>query len=192
MDTQDRANEDMLRAGGELTADARKWLAELGTTEETKAFRICDESSANWYLSKIANIEAEKERVRTQAAAIVKQLESDRESLEYLYQGELEAFVKSRIEENGGRRKSVHFLQGTCAFRTVPARFAVTDKEAAGLHAAVNTMDEVYVQTFSVEAYRQYAEEWLQKTGELLPGIEQVPARESFSVRFGKKGEEAE
>ncbi len=37
-------------------------------------------------------------------------------------------------------------------------------------------------------AYLEAARKTLAETGELLPGVEIAPERESFSVRFGKAG----
>ncbi len=36
-------------------------------------------------------------------------------------------------------------------------------------------------------AYRQAAEKALGETGEPLPGVEVVPERESFTIRFGSR-----
>ena len=44
-------------------------------------FMVNDEKSANWYLRKLANIDAEQKRVQTQAAQIVAQLAADADGL---------------------------------------------------------------------------------------------------------------
>ena len=150
---------------------------------ERKEFHITTEEAANWYLRKQANIEAEKQRVKAQAEAIVKRLESDAESLRHLYEAELQEYVRQKLSESGNRRKSVHFLQGTCAYRTVPARLKM-DEDYEGEYPA-----EFYETTpvFQRAAYLCHAEERLQQCGELLPGVEVEPERETFSIRFGKQ-----
>ena len=147
---------------------------------------VNDEKSANWYLRKLANIDAEQQRVQMQAAQIVAQLEADADGLKHLYAGQLEAYCQARLNETGNRCKSITMLQGTCAFRTVPAGFQLTDtnaalrfaKECGGMLKTVETLD--------AEAYRVAADHALEAYGELYPGMETTPERESFSVRFGK------
>jgi hypothetical protein len=102
---------------------------------DPEQFHITTDAAANWYLRKLANLEAEQRRIQQQAAAIVKQLEGDAERLRYLYEGELAEYVQQKLTAAGSRRKSVHFLQGTAGFRTVPARLIVTDERAAIAYA---------------------------------------------------------
>ena len=89
------------------------------------------------------------------------------------------------MEQNGNRRRSVAFLQGSCSFRTVPASVRVADMGAA-LSYAQESLPEVIRPTLGSTAYRELAAKHLQETGEVLPGCEPTPKRESFSVRFGK------
>jgi hypothetical protein len=158
-------------------------ITEPTETVETDRFHIDSDGAANWYLRKLANIEAEQRRVRAQAEAIVKQLEADAERLRYLYEGELEEFVRQKLSTSGSRRKSVHFLQGTAGFRTVPKCIRIADTLAA-LDYAIRCLPEaVKMQAvLDTAGYRQVVEE----TGEMLPGVEVVPASESFRVSFGK------
>ena len=82
--------------------------------------------------------------------------------------------------------ESITLLQGTCAFRTVPAGFRLTDtaaalrfaKECGGMLKTAESLD--------AEAYRCAADHALEVYGEQFPGMESVPEREAFSVRFGK------
>jgi len=149
-------------------------------------FTINDEKSANWYLRKLANIDAEQQRVQTQALQIVAQLQNDADGLKHLYASQLEAYCRARLQETGNRRKSITLLQGTCAFRTVPAGFRLTDtnaalrfaKECGGMLKTVESLD--------AEAYRAAADHALEAYGELYPGMENVPERVAFTVRFGK------
>src|SRR5579862_5226360 len=97
------------------------------TTEQPAAFLIDSDERAEWLLRKLANLEAEKARVQTQAEQILKQLESDAERLRFLFGAQLEEYCRRKIEASKSRRRSVTFLQGTCAFRTVPATVKVTD-----------------------------------------------------------------
>jgi hypothetical protein len=159
---------------------------ETSTTVEAQEFHIDSDAKANWYLRRLANIEAEQRRVQAQAAAIVRQLEGDAERLRYLYEAELEEFVRQKLSTSGSRRKSVHFLQGTAGFRTVPAAIRVTDTLAAIDYATRHLSEAVKTQqVLDTARYRKCVEE----TGELLPGVEMTPEHETFRVSFGKQEE---
>jgi len=155
--------------------------AAASSTDEM--FHINDEKSANWYLRKLANLAGEQQRVQMQAAQIVAQLEADADGLKRLYEGELKEYVRRTLSAGGNRRRSITLLQGTCAFRTIPAGFRIYDNAAALDHAMAHVPDAVdTICVLSPVAYRRVVEE----TGEILPGIETTPERESFSIRFGK------
>jgi hypothetical protein len=156
---------------------------------EATSFHITDDVGANWYLRKLANLEAEQRRVQAQAAAIVKQLEADAERLRYLYEAELQEYVRQKLASAGSRRKSVHFLQGAAGFRTVPAAICVTDTLAALDYATLCLLGAVKTQqVLDMARYRKQVEE----TGELLPRVEVTEAYETFKVTFGKEERGAE
>jgi hypothetical protein len=159
------------------------------TTEpaERSEFHIDNDGAANWLLSKLANLEAEKKRVQQQAQAIVKQLESDAASLRYLYESELQEYIRQKLAAGGNRRKSVHFLQGTCYFRTVPESLRIADTLAALDYAKRCQPEVVHTHTvLDTARYQEWARDVLQKTGELLPGVEVTPEHETFRLTFGK------
>jgi hypothetical protein len=146
-------------------------------------FHINSDEAANWLLRKLANIEAEKARVKSQAETMLRQLDGDAEGLRFLYESELQEFVRQKLAASGARRKSVAFLQGTCAFRTAPASVKITDPKAALDYAREHLSLFVHtqtVETLDTAAYRIYADD------RDLPGTERVPERETFSLRFGK------
>ena len=174
----------------ELTEEGRAAVldTQTETTETAETFCINSTDRANWLLRKIANLDTEKARVKAQAEAILHGLDTDREGLLYLYGSQLEAFTRQELERQGSRRKSLTLLQGTCSFRSVPARFTLSDPGAALFYARENLPEAIKtVETLDRTAYLHRAE----TTGELLPGIESVPSREAFSLRFfGKDGTE--
>jgi hypothetical protein len=100
------------------------------------------------------------------------------------YGAELETFARETLAARGSRRKSLPLLQGTLSFRTLPAALRVADAETAYLHARTACPELIETrQELNTTAYRELTE----ATGELLPGIEAVPERESFRVRFGRE-----
>jgi len=154
-----------------------------GTPDHDTTFHIDTETAACWLLRKLANIDAEQKRVSMQAETIIAQLQADADGLRYKYEGELKEYVRRTLSAGGNRRRSITLLQGTCAFRTIPAGFRIYDNAAALDHAMAHVPDAVdTICVLSPVAYRRVVEE----TGEILPGIETTPERESFSIRFGK------
>jgi len=147
-------------------------------------FHITDESSANWFLRKLANLENEKARVKAQAAKMIAEMDADTDRLRGLYEAELREFARAELERRGGRRKTLTLLQGSLSFRTVPASLRVDDAAAALDTAAA--MGHIRVDE---ARYREAANEAQKTTGELLPGVVVVPERENFAIRFGKEAD---
>jgi hypothetical protein len=153
-------------------------------------FFIHDEDSANWYLRKLANLEAEKYRVKAQSEKILSEIERNVEKLQFLYGHQLEEYVRANLK---GKSKTLHLLQGSVSFRKVSQHLSVMDKIAAEEYTKQWIEGEggdnfwVVTNKFNQDAYRKRAEETLKESGELLPGIEVVPEHESMSVKFGKE-----
>ena len=150
---------------------------------ERPEFHIDDEAAANWYARKLANIEAERARVKAQAAKIVAQLDGDEKSLNDRFEAEAREWARAELANRGNRRRSLTLLQGTFAFRTVPATLRVDDTAAA-----LNTAASLGAVKVDVETYRRHALDTLKQTGEVLPGCVREGEREHFGVRFGKDG----
>jgi len=150
-------------------------------TEPTE-FHITDEAGANWYARKLANIEAERARVKVQNAKINAQLDGEENSLKDRFEAEAREWARAELDRRyKGRRRSLALLQGTFAFRAVPATLRVDDVAAALETAA--TLGAVKV---DAAAYRAAALDAQRTTGELLPGCVIVPEREHFGINFGK------
>lgn len=155
------------------------------------AFMVTDASSAAWVLRKIAARQAEIALVKAQAAEIVKGLQSGLEGFRGRFEPQLEAWARTELEKAGGKSKTVKTLGGNLAFRTVPAGLEITDTGSAAEVAI--TLGLVKPAPVDLAAYKKAAQTALEERGELLPGVELRPARESFSIRFatGKGGEES-
>ena len=169
--------------------DILKEAAETALATESDRFHITDDASADWYLGKLAAIDAEIALIQAQMAAAVKRLQSDKNGLETLFGAELEAFISGKIASDKRGRKSVILPHGTCAFRTIPARFAVVDESAANLHAIAEEMEGAFVSVFKPGAYLELAQAVMETSGEMLPGVERIEERQSFSIKFGGKTE---
>ena len=163
---------------------------EQSSGDKRDQFHITDEAGANWYARKLANIETERARVKAQAAAIVAQLDTDEQRLRFRFEAEAREWARAELAMRGNRRRSLTLLQGTFAFRTVPATLRVDD-----LAAALSTAATLGAVKVDAAAYRAAAIEAQKATGELLPGVVIVPPSEHFGINFGKdsgkEGDEA-
>ncbi len=148
-------------------------------------FCIDNEERANWLLRKLANLDAEKARVKAQAADILQSLTAEENRLRARFETELIEWAQREITRRGGKGKSLKLLQGTCAFRTVPAGVRVVSPAEAIDYARAQGWDMIRtVESLDADAYKREALTALLTTGEALPGVEGVPERESFSVKF--------
>ena len=157
----------------------------MNTETNPEAFCIDSEAAANWYARKLANIETERARVKAQAAKIIAQLDGEEKRLNDRFEAEAREWARAELAGRGNRRRSLPLLQGTFAFRAVPASLRVDDLAAALSTAA--TLGAVKVDT---AAYRAAALDAQRTTGELLPGCVIEPPSEHFGVSFGKDSSE--
>ena len=173
-------------------------------TATPEAFHITDEAGANWYARKLAGIEAERARVKAQAAKIVAQLDSDENSLKDRFEAEAREWARAELAQRGNRRRSLALLQGTFAFRAVPATLRLDDlaaaldyaerraafkgkPETAGMTGPADFPNCAPLQpVLDAATYRTAAADWYARTSELLPGVASLPEHENFAVRFGK------
>ena len=71
---------------------------ETETTQKPEGFVIDSRERVDWYLRKLANLEAEEVRVKQQADVMLRQIESDRKSLKARFQGQVENFVAQKLD----------------------------------------------------------------------------------------------
>lgn len=158
-----------------------------GAPEE---FRIDSEERATWYLRKLANLEAEQSRIKKQAEIALKSLQSETESLKGRFHSELEQWARTEAERR--KKRTLHTLQGTLRFRSLPSRLTIEDP-AAAMVACLSEEWEGCIETrqaLIASEYLKRAQERLSETGELVAGVGIVPERESFSISFGKEERE--
>jgi phage host-nuclease inhibitor protein Gam len=150
-------------------------------------FCIDSDSAAEWLLRLLVNNAAEKIRITAQAQDMIAALEADSGDLMFKYGAALEHYCREKLAQEGNRRKSVRFLQGTCAFRWQGPAMRLKDTAAALTWCKENAPALVAVETLErvdTEAFRQQAERLRSETGELLPGVEYSEGGDSFSLSF--------
>ena len=163
--------------------DRRGWVLSLALREHQQSrihrFREPSTSSgsdcnAEWLLRKLANNAADKVRVTAQAQDIIAALEADSADLMFKYGAALEYYCREKLAGEGNRRKSVRFLQGTCAFRYHGPAVRLKDPAAALQWAKENApllVATALVERLDANLYRQEAERARAADGELLPGV---------------------
>lgn len=157
---------------------------------KTEPFVIDSRERVDWYLRKLANLEAEESRIKAQAALMLRQIESDRKSLVQHFQPQVENFVRSELEATRAKRKSIAFFHGTVGFRTVPKKLVIESEADAQTTARAvfpAAFQKVETEKFDKWAFLGFAGERLEEHGELLPGVKLTEAREELSVKFPKE-----
>ncbi len=164
-----------------LTEDMRAMVASGGT------FCIEDDASADWYLKILGRIEAELDALNAQYMARVERLAKQKESFNKRFREQFDRFVCARIEEPGFKGETLHLGYGSAAVTSFKERLAVMDEAAAmefarkSVPAAVSAK---VVESLVASAYLDAAQQAMNDTGEIFPGVEIVPARDSVAIKW--------
>ena len=155
-------------------------------SEEQEKFEINDLGTANWYLKTLRNLENEKATIQAQTQAMLRSLDAEIRRLEFRYGPQFQGWVEQELARRGSRSKTLALHQGTAAFRTVSASLRVMSSRDALDYAWEQGWPVIRsVETLDAEEYKKQAAAVQAETGEVLPGIEVIPERESFCIRFG-------
>lgn len=138
------------------------------TPSVPEAFHIHDEKSANWVVRKIVEARAYREHVRDWAERETRRAERDEAFFLQRYGGELEAWLRHRLAEVGGRRRSIALPGGTVGYRRQPPKLLVTDEPAVIAWAGLVCPDAVETVTRS-RLRRRVLTDHVMQTGELPP-----------------------
>lgn len=111
------------------------------------SFSISDESSAEWLMEKIQEMDAEIAAFKLREEAVVQNLTTKRREVErrrdgllYKYKGELENFAKSNLPTG---KKTWTCPYGSVAFRATKARLSVENPDFAMVWAENNAPDAI-------------------------------------------------
>lgn len=172
----------------ETTNQAEATEAPYGFPEvKREQFTITTREHGDWYLRKLANLRAERERITAQYQTMIRQSESDENSLIERYGSQFENLVRTELEAAKSKRKSLTFFHGTAGFRTVPSRIVI-ESEADALTTArlvaPATITTETVEKFDKQSFRAYAAAHFEETGEILPGFTRTEERQSFDIKF--------
>lgn len=143
---------------------------------EPPRFTVHDEATAAWAVGKINEARAILAQREQSAAEWVAQARREVERLEARFLAELEAWGRQNLPAN---KRSIVLQSGKLEFRTKPARFALVRPEEALPWAKAHLPEAVVVkESVSADALTKYAQ-----TGEVPPGVELIPAGETFKIR---------
>jgi phage host-nuclease inhibitor protein Gam len=144
-------------------------------------FSVRDDATANWLIRKICEAREYAQRCAEWAEREKRRAQRDEEFFWMRYGPQLRAFVKQKIVDAGGRRKSIQLPAGTAGFRNEPARLVVDDDEAVIAWCRAHHPEMVsVVERLSKSALNAHVE----KTGELPnSGVHIEPEHERFYVR---------
>jgi phage host-nuclease inhibitor protein Gam len=124
---------------------------------------------------------AEIDTVKQQMGALLRELENKLKCLDYRFGPVAQEYVRRKL--SGAKAKSIKLPFGTAGFRTLPSRIELID--AAAVLAAVDK-GELPAEVKRVpepEVSKSALAEHFKTTGEVPPGTELLPARESFYIR---------
>lgn len=149
-------------------------------------FKIDSAASANALLRELRRIDAKRAREIARHSAAASAIESEGLRLLERYEADLQEWVRVEI---AGKARSLKLPAGVCAFRHVAASVRVIDNEAAMAYARAHRLGKLVQRIVSFHldslAYRALARKALEKSGTLLPGIDSLPAHETFSIKLG-------
>jgi hypothetical protein len=148
-----------------------------------KKFMVEDEKSANWLIKRIISARQYAASVKVWAELELRRAEREESTLMFLFGRQIEAWTKSEIERQKGRRKSLCLPGGKVGFRTDQTKLVI-DSELAVLEwarlqcpAAIITVEHLS---------KSIVKEHFEKTGEVPEsGAHIQPEQERFFVSVG-------
>lgn len=162
------------------------------TPAPTEGFIIDSTQKADWAIGLLADLEAKEARIKAQYAAMMRQIETDKNAWHGRFDAALENFAREEMERTKSKRKSLTLFNGTLGFRAVPARLVI-ENEADALQTARAVCPGAIIEVPATEKLDKktlgdYAKGLLETTGEVLTGFTVTEAREAFSVKVPTAG----
>lgn len=135
-------------------------------------------TTLNKYIRVSLRLAEEEERIKAQAAAMLKSIENRRNGLDYVY-GALVRSVTERLLK-GGKARSYKTLFGTIGFRKAPAQVFIKEEDTT--MEWLKRLHPNWIRT-KTEPMRSEITGHFKATGEVPPGCEAVPERDKFYVK---------
>jgi phage host-nuclease inhibitor protein Gam len=157
---------------------------------------ILNDAEAEEYLVRLAGFDAQRLSIEEQMAAAMRPFEEQlglvaRRRAELVKaEGSFLAWASARLDiQNQGLArpsKTLKMANGSVSWKTVPGGLTMVDAKAAFVHAkeqgwagVIRTKEEL-----DPTAYRELAQMEMETTGEMIPGIEMRPDRETHEIKL--------
>jgi phage host-nuclease inhibitor protein Gam len=184
------------------TAEENPPAKPLGATDEIEAYeddsnpevrglawRIPDLAAADWALRRLAECEEEAAEVDRQASAAIQAIRARAEELKAksergagYFRFQLTLYAEThRTDLLPGKKKSRDFIHGRIGFRSSPERLKVADKDALAAWLAVQPVEQGLYRV-KLEPEMRALNEQFKTTGEIPPGCEVEPSRETTTI----------
>lgn len=134
-------------------------------------------SIVDWYMGKLAAIEARRELAKSQLAVILKQLDNEQASLVFLAGGTVREQVIKDIAEQAGKKKSKDYLQGRAGMRKIATKLAFDDEDLALAWAEEHAPEAVKI---TKSLLKMPLNEMFRAEGIIPPGSRVEAEREKF------------
>ena len=131
-------------------------------------FSVHDESSANWLVRRVVEARAYRDRVKQWAERELRRSEREESFFLSRHGCELDAWLRSRLATERGRRRSVNLPAGTVSYRRQPAKLVVVD-EPQVVAWATNAYPDALETVVRQRLRRRVLTQHLEQTGELPP-----------------------
>ncbi len=165
-----------------LTAEAREVVRSGGE------FHIEDEDSADWYLKILGRYENELGCLHAQYLQRVERVTKAKASFEKRFGEEFNHYVLEAIKRPGFKGKTLHLSYGSAAVTSYKRKLKVANAAAARAFAKQSVPAAITIvpatEKLSVSSYTDAAQQALNDTGEIMPGIEIVPECDKVAVKL--------
>jgi hypothetical protein len=144
-------------------------------------FEVKDDASANWLIRKINECDAYSKRCADWCEREQRRARRDQEFLMFRYGNQLTDFVRRRIAETGGRRKSINLPAGVAGFRTEAEKIVLDDEDAVMAWSREHHPDFI----ITIEKLsKARLNEHIERTGKIPDvGVHIETAREKFYIK---------
>ena len=144
---------------------------------QSDPWRITDDNRAAWAADKVLGARERLARVKASCQAMIDEAAREAQDAEAFFLPLLEEWARANPPRKG---KTIRLPTGALAFRTVIGGPRLVDAKAALDWAREHTPSLIEItERVTITALKDYME----AVGEVPPGVEVVPDRESFDVK---------
>jgi len=167
--------------GGVSDVGVEKADEEWSAPPTEEAFHVHDDTSANWVIRKITEARAYAQRCEAWAERERRRAQRDEAFFLFRYGPQLRDYLRQKLTEQGGKRKSVVLPAGILGYRTQTAKLVIDHEDTVMAWAKAHCPGLIEtLERLSKSALNAHFE----NTGELPPaGAHVEPAFEKLYVK---------